>query len=121
MKSMATTAAAGLEWALKECAKWMNLDPDEVYVEANTRFHDDDTAPNNVLILQQAKNLGAPISSESIHRYAKKADLTDKTFDEEDSAINDEAPRIPVAGRVTGVKGVSNPAAPPAQGTTPGA
>jgi len=90
LNDIALTAAGGLERALKIIAKWMGLNPDEVSVKPNLDFVNIQLTSRNIVELQTAKNLGAPISQETIHTIMAQRQLTTKTFEEEIEAIGKE-------------------------------
>lgn len=91
---MLKTACSGVESVLKIMAEWFGYDPDEVEIIPNTEFvgktHDGQT----LLQLVQAKAQGAPISNESIHDWMREQGFTDKTYEEEQQLIEDEAPAV---------------------------
>lgn len=96
LRQIAITAAKGLERILRDIATIMNLDPKEVTVNPNLDFADSALATQTVVELLTAKNLGAPLSYESIHTILRELNLTEKTFMEELDAITEESedPRI---------------------------
>ncbi len=98
LMSIARTGAEGLKKALQIIAVWMGENPDEIVVEPNTEFAEATVVGRTLLELQQAKMIGAPLSNESIHRFARRNDLTEKSFEEEMAAINQEEPLVPPAG-----------------------
>lgn len=80
LNQMATTAAAGLEMALRQIAKWMNLDTSKVKVTPNTEFIDFALDGANFKAIMEAKELGFPISEESLHALAADRGLTVMDF-----------------------------------------
>ena len=83
LRSIARTSALGLETALKQIAKWMGADESAVRVIPLTDFSEDSLAPQEILNLMQAKDLGLPMSYSSIHEYLVKHDICEKRFDDE--------------------------------------
>jgi len=94
LTSIAVAGATGLEAILKLAAVWVGANPDEVKVTPNLDFSEDELSGKELLDFMSAKNLGAPISLESIHRLLKQRDLTDKEFEEELELINNEEPLV---------------------------
>lgn len=80
LNQMATTAAAGLEKALKQIAKWMGADESKVKVTPNTEFIDFAINGAEFKALMEAKDLGFPISEESLHALAADRGLTVMDF-----------------------------------------
>jgi hypothetical protein len=113
LKTIAITGAQGLTQALEQGAVWMGVDWDDEanQIKPNMDFVDEDVTdiPGEFLKLIQAKNMGAPISTESVHQWAAKKELTSMTFDVEQEAIQGEEP----VGMVAGV-GIVNEDADPA-------
>lgn len=91
ISQVAQAAGAGLEQVLKYCAEWMGEDPNEVRVEPTTDFADQNVAGASLLAFMQAKQLGLPLSLQSIHRAMRLNDLTEMTFEEENAQMEDEA------------------------------
>lgn len=94
LNDIALTAAGGLEKALKVIAKWMGQDPDEVSVKPNLDFVNVQLTTRNLVELQTAKKLGAPIAQKTIHDILVQRQLTTMTFEEELKAIKDEEPLV---------------------------
>lgn len=76
LNQMATTAAAGLENALRQIAMWVGADPKTVKVTPNTEFIDFTLDGATFKALIDAKNAGFPISLESLHALAADRGLT---------------------------------------------
>lgn len=105
---MAKAAAAGLEWTLKQIATIKGLNPDEVKVEANLDFSDDELTGRDLLEYMQAKQMGAPISLKSIHEVMKERGVTKMDFETELGEIEGEpslAPAVPTRGVGAGANG----------------
>lgn len=81
------TGAAALESALRFIAEWMGLDPEEVNVVPNVDFSKGVMLGQDFVQIMTGKNLGAPLSYESIHGWLSDNSMTDKSFDEEMTAI----------------------------------
>lgn len=92
LKQIAKTGAAGLERLLKIAAKWMGANADEVRVSANLEFADMTMTGKDLVDMMTAKNMGAPLSSETVHDNMRKKGLTNRTFEEEMDLVNDETP-----------------------------
>lgn len=80
LNQMATTAAAGLEQALKQIAVWVGADPTKVKVTPNTEFIDFALDGANFKAIMEAKDMGFPISEESLHALAADRGLTVMDF-----------------------------------------
>lgn len=91
---IAQTAALAFENCLKQCAIWMRLDPTQVKVTPNTDFTTSVMSGVELTALMTAKNLGAPISQESIHKLEQYQGLTDNSFEEELAKIKAETPLV---------------------------
>lgn len=90
LNQIAITGAEGLQELLKIMAVWVGADPEEVHVIPNTDFADVELDGNVLMQYMQAINLGLPLSKQSLHRYMKERDLTEKSFEEELSQIEEE-------------------------------
>jgi len=100
LTSIARTGAEALKQSLRYAAAWMGLpqaDVDKIDVEANTEFADTALAGPEVLAFMQAKQMGLPLSLESIHALMVQNDLTQLTYDDEQAAIADEPPMLGAA------------------------
>lgn len=100
--NVAQNAAAGLQSLLRILATWMGEDPEAVIVTANTEFSNSPLAPQDLLYLQQFKTAGGPISDESMHMNVVRSGLSDKTYEDEQSAIDEETPRVDLSGAPLG-------------------
>lgn len=92
LNQIALTGAFGLEMSLKQAAEWMGLDPDQVTVTPNLDFIDSGLEPDDIVKLITAKNQGAPISNQTIHKWMEERDATDLEFEEEMDIIEAEEP-----------------------------
>lgn len=91
ISSVAKAGGAGLEQALKFAAEWVGEDPDEVSVKPMTDFADQTVAGAALLAFMQAKQLGLPLSLQSMHRMMKLNDMTEMDFEAENAQIEEEA------------------------------
>lgn len=98
LPNIARAGAYALETQLKYAAIAIGEDPKQVSVVPNLDFAADVMTGQTMLQMMQAKQLGFPLSRESIHANLVKQNLTDKTFDEEEALIEDETPVLPPAG-----------------------
>jgi hypothetical protein len=103
LMDIALTGAAALQAILREIAEVMGCDPEEVIVEPNLEFADSPLTPKDLVDLQTFKNAGGPLSDQSLHDNVRKAGLTDKTYEEENEAIDEEEPRIDASGMLAGL------------------
>ena len=90
LRQIAAAGANGLQSSLRQIARWMDLPEDEVKVEPNVQFGAINGIGADLLELQEAKNAGAPISLESIHRTLQDRGLTEMGFEDEIAAIAEE-------------------------------
>lgn len=90
LTSVAITAAAGLEDLLRSMARWAGYDDEKVRVTPNLDFTNIAIQGQDVVQLQTAKNLGAPLSAQSIFETLKDRGLTRNTFDQEMELIQQE-------------------------------
>lgn len=84
--------AEGLQSILRIIASWKNADPEAVIVKPNMDFIGDIFEPKQLLDLMAAKNMGAPLSRESIHKWLQDKDVTAMTLEEELALIEEEEP-----------------------------
>jgi hypothetical protein len=80
LNQLATTAAAGLQNALRQIAKWVGANPDEVKVTPNTEFIDFALNGAEFKALMEAIGMGFPMSEESLHALAADRGLTVMDF-----------------------------------------
>ncbi len=92
LNQIALAGAEGLQAVLRIMAEWVGANPDEVQVEPNLDFVDDELSSQDLVGYMTAKNLGAPISSVSIHRLMQEKDLTEMSYEDEMAAIESEIP-----------------------------
>ncbi len=91
LRQISITAAAGMERILKICAQWMGANPDDVVVTPNLDFADISLTSKTLVELVSAKNMGAPISLETIHLIMQDRGMTELSFEEEMAKIEEEA------------------------------
>lgn len=95
--SVVTKAGEAMQAALRMVGRMMGKSDDEVAsIEfvPNTDFVEATMTGQELLQLVSAKNMGAPMSRESLHALMKRGRLTDKSFTEEEEAISSEPPPI---------------------------
>lgn len=95
LTQIALAGAAGLQSLLRIIGKWYALSDAEVQnitVTPNMDFTADVMTGGDLVEFMTAKNLGAPISLESIHRLLKKRGMTDLDFETEIAEIEEEPP-----------------------------
>lgn len=107
LPNVARASALALETILKYAAISKGLNPDEVSVIPNIDFAADVMTGQTMLQMMQAKQLGFPLSAQTIHDNMRKQNLTQRTYEEEMDLIEDEAP-VPAAPGTRGVGGLPN-------------
>lgn len=90
LTQIALTGAAALERMLKICAEWIGANPNEVSVEPNLDFATNELAGQDLLLYMQARQLGAPISNESLHKLMVSKGMTTMDFLEEMKILEKE-------------------------------
>jgi hypothetical protein len=70
--------------------EWAGIDGSEIVVEPNMDFLQDNLTAADLVSLMTAKNLGAPISVESVHAWMKDRKYTDMDFETEKEKIAEE-------------------------------
>ena len=115
LKQIALTGAAGLEWVLKACARWMGADPEQVKVTPNLEFGEVTLVPKDIVDAMTARSMGAPLSLESIHGLASDMGLTKLDYQTEKRMVDDErATEVPPGTDVGGNEPGQQPPAPAA-------
>lgn len=94
MNQIADTAASGLERLLKICADWMGENPDEVKVIPNKEFGEAPLTGQTMVEIATARNLGWPISAQSMHELSVRRRITRRTFEEEQAIAEKEKDSI---------------------------
>ena len=90
LTSVAISSAAALEEILRKVARWRGLNENEVSVSPNLDFTNIAISGQDLVQLMTAKNLGAPLSYETIHNTMRERGVTRSTFDEEMKMISDD-------------------------------
>lgn len=90
LKQVALTGAAGLEWVLRIAARWMGADPEQVKVAPNLEFGDVSLVPKDIVDAMTARNMGAPLSLESIHGAASDMGLAKFDYTTEKDMVEKE-------------------------------
>jgi len=88
LKMISVSSADGLEQALKFTAIWAGVDPDQVSVEPNLEFIDQELSPQEITALVQAWQAQA-YSKETLFDNLQRGGVVDpeKTFEEEEEEI----------------------------------
>jgi hypothetical protein len=92
LANVAATGAEGLQELLKIMAVWMGENPDEVKIEPNLDFTEDENNVQDLVYIMDARERGIPWSLESIHEWLKRHDYTKMEFADEMLKIKDELP-----------------------------
>lgn len=90
LNQIAKVGAFGLQWLLRSVAKWRGLDPNKVIVTPNLEFADYILSPATLSAVVAAKQMGLPLSWESIHKLAAKGNLTEMDFKTEKAIADAE-------------------------------
>lgn len=90
LNQIALTGAFGLENSLKQIARWIGANPEEVSVQPNLDFVDNEFKPEDLVKFITAKSLGAPVSYATIHSWMEDKDITEFDFEEEVRKIEEE-------------------------------
>lgn len=90
LNQVALAGAFGLQELLKMAAEWVGANPDEVVVTPNTDFVDDRMGGDELVQLISARTMGAPLSLQSVHELMQDRNLTEKTWEEELAALEEE-------------------------------
>lgn len=90
LKQIALAGAFGLQQTLKLAARWVGANEDEVVVTPNLDFVDERFDPDELVKLISSKNMGAPISIETIHEFLRERDVTQFDLEEELDKISEE-------------------------------
>lgn len=96
LTAIALSGAAGLENALKQIARWIGVDPNEVKVEPNLEFSSVLITGQDAFQLMEAKNQGLPISYESIHEWLVDRGVTKLNFQQEFERIKKERAEVAI-------------------------
>lgn len=93
LNQIAKTGAAGLQKVLRQVAKWMGANPDEVKINPNLEFADGNISADDLTKLMTAKTAGLPLSEESLHALLKDNGFTALAYEDEVDRIDGEPPR----------------------------
>lgn len=80
---IAHTGAAALEEALRMIAEWMGFNPEDVKVTPNVDFSKSVMLGQDFVQIMTAKNLGAPLSHQSVHTWLEDNGMTNMSFEDE--------------------------------------
>ena len=96
MYQIVEAGAEGMQSVLRTVAEWMGENPDEVIVEPNKEFGDQELTGQSMVEMSTARNQGFPLSAQTMHEIARARRLTKKTFEEEVAqAKSEEAEEFP--------------------------
>jgi len=98
LNQVALTGAMGLEMILKYAAEWVGANPDEVSVIPNLDFANVALNSKELVELLTARQLGAPLSLESIHGIMQERGMTEMEFEEELAKVTEELASITPPG-----------------------
>jgi hypothetical protein len=87
LNQIAITSALALEKILKIAARWIGADDSKVRVIPNMDFADIDFQGQELVNIMTARNMGAPISLESIHNVLVDRGMTNFDFETEMAKI----------------------------------
>lgn len=110
LTSVALASCAALERLLKMMAVWQGGDPEAVKVSPNLDFTNIAIQGQDLVQVITAKNLGFPLSYETLFNIAKERGLTRNTFEEEMKKIEaDPKTLIDRAAELSGSLAGNNP------------
>lgn len=90
LNRVALAGAFGLQTILRYAAEWVGADPEAVIVRPNLDFADDQLTGQDLVHFMSAKTLGAPMSLQTVHELMQNRGVTEKTWEEELVAIEEE-------------------------------
>tara|TARA_R110000851_G_scaffold268071_2_gene420681 strand:+ start:10594 stop:12174 length:1581 start_codon:yes stop_codon:yes gene_type:complete len=90
LNGVALAGAFALQELLRTIAVWVGANPEEVLVTPNTDFVDDRMSGQELAQLMGSKTMGAPLSLQSIHALMQDRNVTEKTWEEELAALEEE-------------------------------
>lgn len=102
LSTVAETGGMAMLMMLRKAAEWVGEDPNKVVFVPNKDFSDVKLTPRDLLELQQAKQMGAPLSQKSVHKVARDKGYTDLSYEEEMTEIDGEEPLGPQPEDETG-------------------
>jgi len=83
MYQIVEAGAEGLQAVLRTCAEWMGENPEEVLVEPNKEFGDQELTGQSMVEMATARNQGFPLSAKTMHDIAAARRITKMTYEEE--------------------------------------
>lgn len=92
LAQIAMAGARGVEILCKIAADWVMADPNEVIISPNTDFVKETFMGRDLLDLITAKNMGAPLSQEALHKLMIDHGITVFPYGEERSLLESEEP-----------------------------
>lgn len=101
LKSLVMIAGDGFEAALRDLGRMLGLEEtviEQIVFKPNLDFTEPTLTGDELLKLVTAQTMGAPLSDESVHKVMQRGRLTDKTFDDEMEAIDDQPPNLALIG-----------------------
>lgn len=90
LRNVVINAGNGFQQALRGIAEMFGLDAEQVTFEPDLDFASPVMTGVDASEWAKAQKLGFPISSETLHSLARRGGVTEKTFDEEVEAIEDD-------------------------------
>lgn len=90
LPAIAKAGAAALLKVLRAMAPWYGANPEEIVVIPNLEFTEQDLNGDLLVKMVTAKNQGAILSSESIHRYMQENGMTQMSYDDEKKLVEAE-------------------------------
>lgn len=115
LRNVVINAGRGLEMCLKTIAEMFGLETDNVSFEPDLDFASPIMTGVDAGEWAKAQRLGFPISSETLHGLARRGGVTEKTYEEELEAIENDAallgglPKVPDEGGGEGGGGGGEP------------
>lgn len=91
LRNIVTNLGQGFETVLKQVAHMSGLEPEAVEFSPDTDFAEPTMTSQELMELVTAKNSGAPMSYATMHELMRRGSLTQKSFEEEVIAIEEEA------------------------------
>lgn len=92
--SIAKTGAKTLENVLRDAAEWVGANPDEVVVQPNLDFLNNEMTAEELASLMGSKMIGAPLSLQTIHERMQARGMTEQSFEDELALIAAEEPLV---------------------------
>lgn len=90
LRNVVINAGLGMQQALRVIAEMLGLEADDVTFEPDLDFASPVMSGTEASEWAKAKSVGFPISSETLHSLARRGGVTDKTFEEEIEAIEED-------------------------------